>query len=429
MNLKRIIVATLVFFPYVVVNLFATHNVSRYFPFLERTEEYLIKKRSHLTTSFLYLNASTSFNWGGGNGGIPELWGKYDLKDVIASLQTVDPTADPIFAATGGHVYDGRSIRFKAGGKMRGQGILLNYEHDTKWAGLQFGASLPIIHLSTTSRFDFDRQASDAIFNDPFLSQHALDQQEFTVDKIRRQTHQTIGFRGNLWDETGFGDLDLHVRWNHIFDHVLMMRTIDLNLQFGVIVPTGITSENDSPISLSIGSNGHWGIYGDIVTGFEMKQDLTIGLMLGLAHLFPHTRNIKIPVATEPAIFSSLIGRVRMEPGLTFKFSPYLVLGNLTDGLDFQVRYTYLRHNIDHWQDVGNLQQSYLHKDSSIVRQKEDLSKWRAHYITMQVTYDTKVAEKNCIFDPVLIAGYDIPVSGGQICKTHQITVGIEWHF
>jgi hypothetical protein len=414
-------------------SVYATHNVSRYFPFLERPEEYTIKKRSHITPSFIYLNASTAYRRGGGTCGIPELWGRYDLKDVISSLREVQPTADPIFRVTGSHDLDDKSMVFNVKGKNRGQGIQLNYEQELGWHGFQCGVSIPLMALQTTSYFEFNPSNSDDYFQVPMTEQDAF-QQSLLVDKIRRTTHKMIGFQGNELNQGGFGDLDLHVRWNRIFDHVLLMRSIDINFQLGGIVPTGFTSNPDIPPSLSIGSDGHWGLYGDFVTALELRQDWTLGFMLGCAGLFSHTRDVRIPsMAGEPAIYSAIRGDVRCDPGVTFKFSTYFILANLTDGLDFHVRYTYLHHQIDHWKDMrsAEAQQStptYL-AVSDLVGRKESLSKWTNQYVTMQVSYDAEAAMKKYFMRPVVFVGYDIPVGGNGVSKTHQITVGVELHF
>jgi hypothetical protein len=409
----------------------ATHNVSRYFPFLERTEEYVLKNRSHVTPSFFYINASTCFRRGGGTGGIPGLWGHYDLKDVIASLQTVNPAADPVFCATGSHDLSGKPMPFKVNGKIRGCGLSLNYEQNLRWLGLQLGVWVPFVSINTTSRFSFNPEQDDLTFNGCMLPAQARAELWDTADKIRRTTHKMIGFKGNEWTETGFGDIDLHLRWNRRFDHIFMCRSIDFDVQSGVIIPTGFVSEIDTPPSLSIGSNGHWGLYFDFITEFELKQDWTFGIMFGLAHLFPHSRTLRTPVQGEPAIYSAVKSRVYIEPGMTLKFSPYFTLGNMTDGLDFQVRYTYLRHNKDSWDNKcfsKNVMNNFK-ENKPLGSQMDSLSKWNESYITLEVSYDTKEAGKRVKLSPTVFATYDIPVSGNGVAKTHQFTVGVELHF
>lgn len=410
---------------------FTSHNTSRYFPLIENTHDYIIKNRSHFKPSFFYVNASTAHRRGGSTGGIPELWGFYDLNNVIGSLQAVNPAASPIVDVTGSTDFVGKSIKFRVDSKISGVGLGLGWEQDLKWCGFQVGAWLPIMSVKTTARYSFNRAGSDPIFNNSNLTPDESFNQELTVDSIRRKTHQLIGFAGNETTQTGFGDLDLHLRWNHIFDHVLLMRSIDINFQAGAIAPTGVTSTKRYPTSLSLAGNGSWGLYGDFISEFELKQDTTVGLILGFMHQFHNKRTVRLSVAQEPTIFSALIGKVKMKPGGTLKVSPYFTLGNLTDGLDFQVRYTYLRHSIDRWEDLRSDKSipSYLTTGGNIVAQKEDLSKWRSHYITLQVSYDALAAMKCWKFDPMMFVSYDIPIGGNGISKTHQLSMGAQLHF
>lgn len=320
---------------------------------------------------------------------------------------------------------------FKVDGKIRGCGLSLTYEQDLHWLGLQLGAWIPVVSINTTSRFSFDPEKDDPIFNNSFLPQQTRTNLWDTADKIRRTTHQMIGFKGNEWNQAGVGDLDVHLRWNRNFDHFLMCRSVDFDIQSGVIIPTGFTSQIDTPPSLSIGSDGHWGLYFDFITELELKQDWTLGFLLGFAHLFPHTRTLRTPIHNEPSIYSAAIGRISINPGMTLKFSPYFTLGNLTDGLDFQVRYTYLRHNKDSWENKcfdKNVVQYWEHNKIPTSRMN-CLSKWSSHYISLEVLYDTKEAGRHARLSPTIFAVYDIPINGNGVAKTHQFTVGVEVHF
>lgn len=413
----------------------ASHNTSRYFPFLEKTTNYVIKNRSHINPEYFYTSASTAFVPGKSHGGIPELNGFYDLKDVINSLQVVRAAqgvvVDPVNEVTGSNQYSGKSAVFAVSGKVRSQGLYLSYEQDLKRYGFSVGASLPIMHVNTASRFAFKPQLSDVLFQSVGLTPEARAQQVLVLDQIRRQTHQDIGFKGNEWSKTGLGDLDAHVRWNYLFDHALLMRSIDFNILFGVTAPTGTLSNINYPSAVSFMGNGHWSLYFDIMSEFELKQDWKVGLILGFMDQLKHTRTLRIPVTTEPAIFSALIGRIKIDPGFTFKASPYVILENLTDGLHFQVRYTYLRHNQDSWNDkrVDMTVQSYLQKDACTIAFKKKLSKWRSQYMTFQLTYDAKEAMKKWFMDPYLYISYDMPFGGNGIAKTHQLSIGAEFHF
>ncbi|MCB9492832.1 MAG: hypothetical protein H6679_01005 [Epsilonproteobacteria bacterium] len=406
------------------------HNGSRYFFFLERPEDYT-ERRSHLAPSIFFINASTGFKRGGGTIGIPELWGRYDLNEVIASLQAVDPTANPFACSITSETFKDKCMRFKVESRVRGWGMQLSYEQKLPWVPIYVGAWLPIMHLSVNSRYFFLRQESASFFadsNKPLRVQH---QEDLVVDELRRATHQLLGFEGNEWIRTGFGDLDLHVRGRYFGDHEFLMKSINLNFQTGVVVPTGVRSDTAVPISMPFMHDGHAGVYIDLAGEFELKQDWKFGLMGSLLSLFEKEHCKRIPVDCEPAPFSALVGRVSVTPGMSYKFATYFTLENMTDGLHFHARYTYLRHERDRWHDLrgDHNPQSYLQKGTELVRAKEALSKWSTHYMTFQVSYDTKLGGKKYVGKPLLFLSYDVPINGSGVMKTHQINAGVQMHF
>lgn len=402
--------------------LFATHNVNRYLPFLERPEDVLLKKNTQISLSAFYDNASTAKKRWGGNGGLYDLWGTYDLKDVITSLKAVKPTSDPIYEVTGSHALDGKSMIFKAGGKMRVWGLQLNGTQKLPWH-FSVGASLPVMNVSTYNWYDFNvNESASNVFNNNSGK---------LVDQIRRQTHKDIGFEGNVWRKDGLGDIDAYLRWNQKINYILMMKSLNFNVMCGVIAPSGTTSSPDSPSSLSFGSDGHWGMYGDFLLDIELKQDLNFGFLLGYAHLFPHTRRLRISCENEPTIFSSIVGDVRKKPGDTFKFSTYLTLENLSDGLHLQARYTYLRHADDTWIDNRSDKsvKSYLQKDASLIDYKKGLTRWREHLFTFQLMYEIAQTSQSVRFDPTFFVLLDVPMAGSSYAKTFNCAVGCGLQF
>lgn len=432
-------------------SLCAIHNGSRYFPFLERPENYLLRK-PYLHVAGFYASADTAFKRGGKNGGIPELWGNYDLQDVIRSLQVVragqgQPFVNPIVTETGSTEFANPSIplKFSVSSRVHSQGIILNYEHNLNYQGLSVGVWLPIIDVTAVTRYNFLSSDFMAALSRP-LTFNELARLTILMDKIRRSTHDLIGFTQNQWQKTGFGDLDIHLRGNNFFDHKLLMRSINIDTQVGLIIPTGALSQNDNPSSVSFMGDGHVGLYVDVVPEFELKQDLKVGFMFSSLYQFKNERTVRIPVYKEPAIYSSLVGKLEVDPGWTLKLSPYIIFENFTDGLHFQARYTYLRHAIDRYADVRldkaipsfltlmpgqltdttTLAQSDIDQNSA---QKQDLSKWRSHYISLQVMYNSKDALHNLSMDPNAYILYDWPIGGNGISKTHQVTVGVELHF
>lgn len=427
-------------------DVFPSHNVSRYFSFLEKPEDYVSTgKKTNLTPALFLTTASTAYQKGGGNTGIPELWGKYDLKDIIFALKQVDNGyVDQTFLENGTKEWVGKSIKFDVDGKITSRGVSLGYKQNLNFWGLSLGGFIPFAHVNTTSRFSFNDKDSEISLGNLKIGE------QYQVDRIRSQVQKDLGLKGSDWSKTGFGDLDLFVSWNNEWDHKLLIRNIDLSLRVGVLCPTGIKRDIDYPTSVPFTNNGHWGAYFDTVLDLELRQDLRFGVMLGFMDLFKKTDNRRIPVYKEPVIFSPLKADVQINPGFTFKVSPYLEFANLRDGLHVQGRYTYLKHSADSWRDMREEEpvKSYLDQtvaslkhlvdypnyvsDEKIEENKEHkeyLSRWTSHYLTLEVIYDSREAFNNWWLHPAFYFIYDYPASGGGIAKTHQFTVGVELHF
>ncbi len=419
--------------------LLPSHNTNRYFPFLEKSEHYLYKKRSQAHAALFYASASTAFKRGGGNAGVYELGGKYDLADVFRSYEEFKTPkvghapASLTRLKTDLASFDDKT-EFKAEGKIKARGLILQYEHDLKWNNFSIGAWLPLVIINTTSRFNPTDKT--LLFNE-----------KINLNSIRRSVHDGLELKENNWDKGGIGDLDVYLRWNYFVEHQLMMRSISFNIQAGCLFPTSIDADTSHYSSVSLMGSGHWGLYLNIAPEFELKQNIKAGLILGATYQFKNTQPRRIPIYNEPAIFSPLVGKAKVDPGMTWKISPYVTLENLTDGIHFQARYTYLRHNTDKWTDVRPDKEktdfsSYLTRKTTTaypditqekinenIANKKNLSKWRSHYITLQATYNSKDALHNLPLDPNIYVMYDIPINGRGISKTHQISLGVELHF
>ncbi len=427
----------------------ATHTGGRYSLFLEKPESYITKQRSLIDVSVFYATASTACSRYGGSCGIPELYGSYNLKDVIYSLQQANPGEyegdnNPIYTVTNSHALDGKNLPFSVTGKINTVGLILDYEQNLRFINLKnftIGLWLPVMNSDVVSRFEFDRKKYGRI-TDPEVQK---------IDEIRRLTHKEIGFEGTNISRGGVGDIDAHLRWNYFLDHKLLMRSIDLNIQGGVVIPTGRKMNIDYPASAPFMNDGHWGLYLDFVPEFELKQDLKVGLIIGGLWQFNDMQTRRVAIYKEPSNYSALIGKIKIDPGNVFKVSPYLTLENLADGAHIQIRYTYLRHGMDKWTDKRGTESiesipCYLETEARIdpnnpkkdithddlaenLHYKNQLSKWSAQYFTIEAIYDSKLALKNWSMNPKFYASYDMPISVNGFCKTYMITLGAQLFF
>lgn len=412
------------------VSLFPSRNPSRYFPFLERTEEYITKQKSHVYPSLFMATASTAFKSGGGNLGIPELWGRYNLKQVIYGVTQVKDAQgmsgyNPFVNEIGYGDWNEKNIRFRVNGKVKSRGVALNFIHHVKKWHSSFGFNVPFMHVNTSLRYVLDKENSDGPIRS--ASQEEMDM----INRVRNQVHCDLGLKGTNWGRTGFGDLDLFYQYERSWDHMFKMKNIDLTVRTGVLVPTGEKKDYDYPSSIPFMGNGHWANYLDIVGELELKQDWKFGMMLGFMYEWKNTEVRRFSHCGEPMIFGAICGKASVDPGVTFKIAPYFTLENLQDGLHVQGKYTYRRHASDEWEDKRSCKDvsSYLTRcDHCVLSPKRKLSRWTSQYITLQVVYDSVEAMKNWWLKPKFYASLDYAMSGKNICKTHQFTVGVQLH-
>jgi hypothetical protein len=429
-NFYIICILTLLF----ISNIYSNHSVNRYFPFLNRSEEYVTKGSSPFTASVYFASASSAFDNGGGYLRIYELDGQYNLNDIIKSVQAVYQDKDIYNLSSAPLAWQNLDLLFQAHGKIKSQGVTLSYNKDLNWNGFSVGAWVPIMHVSTSSYFSFDKAHFQHKYGRDF------DNVEL-VDKLRRTTHNNMNASYNAWSTTGLGDIDLFAKWHYFMDHQLLMKSIDLNLQAGVLVPTGNKSKVDYPTSVPFMNDGNWGFYFDSVTELELKQDVKFGFMWGGIYYLENRQQKRVPVGFEPARFSALKTDVYVKPGVTAKISPYITIENLTDGLHFQARYSYLRHETDRWKDtsMSSNVNSYLNKISSVgltqeqieknIYNKRELTGWRNHYMTFELSYDSKEGLKKWPLKPIFFVTYDLPMGGRRAAKTHQLSIGAQLYF
>lgn len=416
----------------------AFHLPSKHTPFFENdfTVSLYPKKKNTLTVDGIFGAVSTAFKRNGQSGGTPELYGNYELMSVINSLQAVQGNhpgfvspldqLDPLLK----NKLKSSVVNFGVSEKIYTVGCAFSY---TRWFfdnKIFLGAWLPVLSMQSMNRYSL-KQDSSLIGIDPNL-----------VDKVRRDTHQALGFYDNGASRIGFGDLDLHVGYRAFWDHEWLMKAITVTSKMGMMVPTGVRHNINNPSTIPFMGDGHWGLYGESNAQFELKQDLRLGFVLHGAQQFSRRRSKeRIPVFKEPAIFSALVGVLDVQPGFTLALAPYLVLENILDNVHFYVKYTYMRHAADTVQDVRTDKTipSYLNQSPTLIVPQKDIdanqydkwniSKWRAHYVTLQLMFDTRQTLTSWKLDPTLYLSYDIPCAGRGISKMNQITLGGSVHF
>lgn len=414
--------------------LHSTHNNSRFFPFLEKPYIYTrseFKRTGTLYPALFFTSAPGAFGPQKNRVGIHELTGKYDLKDVIDGLRGVEENikgntfVNP-FVVEGGvyaNTFVDKIIKFEVGGKVKSVGVMFQYEYDLPQTNLTLGCFLPFMHVTSNQTFAINERDSRI-----GVTLQAGDKE--LIDRVRRSVHESLGLAGPDFVKSGIGDLDVYMRWHTTWEYLRLMRSINFNIQGGFVIPTGQKNVANQPTSVPFMGDGHGGLYLDVCEEFELKQDWRLGFTFGFLHQLKRRKKSRMPVGSEPLLFGAVEDLMEVEPGFTFKFSPYFNFGNLTDGLNAQLRYTYLRHDGDGFFDMRTT--SEKSKLATNLVQAEDRSKWRMNFLTFQLCYDSYEAMKNWLLKPKIYAIYDFPfewLGGKNAPKYHQFTLGVEFNF
>lgn len=437
----------------------AIENTGRYFPFSSRPEKSWHKNESTLDIDLFYASGHNIANDDSAPIGIGEGFGRYDLQQIIFAMDQVNMPTQNVKQLVGAQ-YANSPLLFDVHGKLRSGGMALR----STWkipCDIPFviGMALPVTHTESDFRYSLDERnfVQQFILTTPRMpldfpmgpdnATWQLYQERF--DHARRIAHEVMGLASNYWSHTGIGDLDVFGRSNIVIDHRFLMRTIDLAMQCGVIAPTGVQRALNTVPSIPMTNDGHWSIYAQFVPTFELKQDLKLGFLLRGQFFLPQTRERRLSVFKEPAIFSPLIGSVRVQPGSTLICGAFLALENLYDGVHLQGRYTYKAHSADKMKDnrtdktipsylsrtptpAGVNQPAITQKDiNGVISAKEYLSKYRSHYITIQLTYDPLEAQQELPLKPKFYASLEAPFFDASrgIVQANQISIGAELHF
>ena len=421
------------------------HNTNRWLPHLERIETPTHPDTGRLSVNPYFTQAATTFDSKvPGSGGIPELWGRYDLDLVIQSAQKASVLNDcPPFTNPFNQVrpdWAGRRLIYDVKGKVKSKGVVFSYTQNLQKYGLAAGFYLPYMEVRSSTRFRFNPSASDPLFRG--LTQPQIDQ----LDEVRRTVHESIGLEASDFRAWDIGELDLYLRQYNRWDYVANMRAIYLNFQLGVVVPTGKKRDTNNAAAIPFGTNGRYALHGDALVELELKQDWHLGFVLAFNGQFSRTAPERIPVCcrevildaerdrrerfAEPLPYSSVIGDLKTAPGITSKFQTYFAMDHLTDGLSFLVRYTRLRQRRTDFTDKRPAGEQSIVPSS--LEEQQRLSRWYSTFLTLHATYDTADGGKNWPGRPSFYAVWDAPVErfgGRRAVKTHQFTLGASFSF
>ncbi len=381
---------------------------NRYIPLFAPPQFFVEGSPSSFEYNFLAATASEAFATDDKMIGIPEIFGIFDLNTLATSMIKLGEKS-PLRSD-----FLGNPLPFLVNGRIQAQGFSMRlYQNISQH--VTFGATLLFFRSNSRQSFLLNREEVKNLTPGDL----------FDIDQAQRASFEEIGLIKNDISQHGISDLDLYVRFGSTWDYVAKCRKIYAGLSLGVLAPTGVKTTVASAASIPYGGNGHWGLYAKGDALFEVQEDKKIGFMLEAIARMPKTVTTRMPLqASEPYIFSPLIGKARISPAATVAFSPYFLLEHIREGLGLGVHYTLTSHGKDKWADRRT--------DKSVPVDLEGAmktSKWGTDYFTIDIFYDFKKIESlNHPIEPVVSFKWDIPSMlfvSHLAPKTHKISLGV----
>jgi len=236
---------------------------------------------------------------------------------------------------------------------------------------------------------------------------------------------EALGVTPGIAHKGVFGDMDLylHGRIRRYYWHTI--HRFEVGLRFGTLIPTAARTSIINPVGLTIGGDGHLGLYGQLDTELLLKDLMTVGFSLQVIKRLAKTAIHRMPVETEPTNYGALVGSARVNPGVTLAFYPYVQVGGLRDGLGLIGAYYLVWHATDHWSipACANLPA----KPNTCLLEKR--SKWGSDHFSVGAFYDFGFEREACWHTPIISLTIDIPWHGPvtqMVPKSHGISLRIE---
>jgi hypothetical protein len=404
---------------------------NRYFPLYQKPFTYPLDSAIHLQVEPFYFTAHHAF------GGSPEegaqheevdlfdRGGSYNQVCIDHALQVAGITKESLLHD---HFRMRTDIPWDQRGRRESWGFAVNYY---QWLDKYWGFGFSTLFMHVISRLDLEL--------DRFSVKGMGSLQELLA--INAAMHKLLGLQPGLWEKTAFGDIDFYVRLGTIKEYMYRMKRLDLGWKVGVLIPSAPVATINNPAAVPVGGNGHWGVYTALDVEAELKQNLKVGMFGRLSRRLPKVQCSRLPVCcepvddafrigesasaySEPIAYGALVERIRINPGYTVVFSPYITFESLQDGLGFGAQYTVEWHTDDHYDRIRTVNDIPVN-----FRQLEYFSSWAIEYITLSARYDFGKHKEVRGATPFLILDVDIPFRGivsKRSSKTYGISLRIE---
>ncbi len=388
---------------------------NRFLPLLLKPFKRRRDTSSHVRFQPFFMHADNAFN-DGFDLEIPDITGVYDQLLLERAMMTVDNRTDSLFRSD---FALRTALPWTRRGRLDAQGLAFLYERAlTPWVSV--GINGMFAHVAM--RHEFFLAGSNQ--NLP------MGTKEY-ISSVKQEMHESLGLCPPLFSKTGFGDLDLYVRFGHCWDYTCKFRKIDAAFRTGLLSPTAKARDIFNPAAIALGGNKHWGMYAQLEGDFELKEDMSVGLWLRASKRFSKIQCLRMPLCRENTVFSepqeygTLTGEFEVNPGWTFVFNPQFEMAHLRRGFGVKAYYTLIAHLKDSICD-RRLDREFTPNLELV----ENASSWGSEFVTIGAFYDFG-AVRECVY-PQISLFWDIPVDwlvAKRAARTHSVSLMLEFDF
>ena len=420
----------------ILINFFLVHSAmgmifdNRYMPLIQKPYFYIVDYPYHCEFDLFFATAKEAFLTDGDEGPMPAIFGPFD-QAVMAKNFVAIGKPNPLPE----DFQDASTIPWRVNSKFQTEGFHFRGLFGiTKHWGIGFDWAV----MRINSSFIYTLNASGA--NVSITTEDAP-----ILDESRRQMFTEAGLSCGHSSQMGMGDLDLYMRFDWSCCYACKMRTINLGLRLGGLLPVGESRNINNPASIPFGGNGFWGVYISPDGEFELREDWKLGFLGRVSKRFGRRRPVRLLAGLQEAQFadgeirqvfvpqSMLFGVERgtayINPGVTAAFYPYFRIEGMREGLGMEVQYTIIAHMKDEWSKASP--EGDVEFPVNLVSPMEE-SKWVMEDISFNIFYDFGKVQSCHSYKPIVEFKWDIPVAfiaAHGVPKTHKVALGMEIDF
>lgn len=277
--------------------------------------------------------------------GVYQQYGCLNPAALDQSLRAVGKISQPLLRSDW-LARDGRGVEMMLGGRLDAMGAASTIVYYLT-CNAAVGARLAFYRARGFMRLSPDFAQCDAARNPLYTPQGPGDTRELFEDVA--ELAAADGLVPGCWTVFTLNDLDIFIRGYYSREYIARLRSLDIGLQGGILVPSAARRNIHNPASIPADGDGHWGFYGELYCGLMLKEDMTVGAYFRMQKRTSKTQLQRFPYDKEPLPFGVVVKNIGVHNGLTVGFMPFILFEGLRDGFGVRLSYAITGHAPDSW--------------------------------------------------------------------------------